>query len=401
MIVLYLISNIYLLFMDYKKFNSIISPFFLFSLPYTLIVTIQFILSFFARTYTFDFFILLVIIIFQITFFLVSRFSSRIFNSSHQVNIKSVYITFIGFLFSIYLIIHFVNLASSLDTLGKIVQEPFQVLYSSGFNFYIRIFLIFILFHYVAGLKRMTIGSILVILLFLIPNFLTFVKGIILINIIGVFLIFIYNKIIKFNFFSVIFGIFSMIISFILVVIIEESIWTFSVDYEILEESLSNLLAYFFAGIQSFISNFHSNIIPIEFPNSTIAIFYNPFARLFEIGPIISNVPAIRIILFLNGIPFSSSNVNTYIGTLFLYNGLFIGNLMNVAISLISTFLFKIYLSRKSRFYFSLYLFFATGLSLSWFEYYYLHSFYFYVIVFLGLFPILVSSLLKVFGPVV
>jgi len=387
--------------MDYKKFKSIISPFFLFSLPYTLIVTIQFILSFLARTYSFDFFILLVIMIFQFTFFLVSRFSNRIFNFSRQVNIKvnikSVYITFIGFLFSIYMIIHFVNLASSLDTLGKIVQEPFQVLYSSGINFYIRIFLIFILFHYVAGLKRITIVSILVILLFLIPNFLTFVKGIILINIIGVFLIFIHNKIIKINLFSVLFGLLFMIISFILVVTIEQSIWTFSIDYEIIDESLTNLLSYFFAGIQSFISNFHSNVIPIEFPNATIAIFYNPFARLFEIGPIISNIPAFQSILFLNGIPFSSSNVNTYIGTLFLYNGLFIGNLMNVAISLISTFFFKIYLFRKSRFYFSLYVFFATGLSLSWFEYYYLHSFYFYVIVVFGLIP----SLFKFFGPVV
>ena len=71
------------------------------------------------------------------------------------------------------------------------------------------------------------------------------------------------------------------------------------------------------------------------------------------------------------------SNVNTYVGTLYLYNGMIIGNLLNILWVFITSFMDEVF-SKRNDILTALSALFCAAFSLGWFEYYFVHTFWVY-----------------------
>lgn len=81
---------------------------------------------------------------------------------------------------AMYSVTHFIYLAGGFPKMYYVVQEQFQNQYSAGLNFYIRLFMMIATAYYL-GCAKISKKNILLGLLCLIPNILTFVKGIVFI----------------------------------------------------------------------------------------------------------------------------------------------------------------------------------------------------------------------------
>jgi oligosaccharide repeat unit polymerase len=286
----------------------------------------------------------------------------------------------------------------SLPNLGMVVQESFQNQYTSGINFYLRLMsLIGTIYFWGLASKSKKIYFLLGLVCF-IPNFLTFVKGITFIMILGALLsnIIINKRKVKLNLVVqiILLGIFVFFATYI----IETVIWNPEklADKETYQFIYGKLNSYLISGIQSFNININSNTdIYKETENITIAPLVNILAKI-GITERIDNVADIWIVLGeIPGYGVSSVNTNTYIGTIVLYNGLFTGLILNSAISGILYFFFYSSISNNNIVNVSRYALFSSGIILSWFEYYYMHSFWVYLILMYAAIKILSRYKLK------
>ncbi len=285
---------------------------------------------------------------------------------------------------SIYSILHFFHLAGGFPNMYYVVQEQFQNQYSAGLNFYVRLMLMIAATYYL-GCSKISRKNILLGGLCLIPNILTFVKGIVFIPCLASILLRLKNKDIRISFKAGITIAFVGILVFFGVYLVEMGVYNPNIVFKIDTYQFigSKLIDYLIAGVQSFSQNISNNNVHSfkKIDNVTLAPFINFMAK-FGIGKSIGTVNNVWQTFGFSSIRDVSitSNVNTYIGTLYLYNGLVIGNLLNILWVFIASFMDELFSERKDVLT-ALSSLFCAAFSLGWFEYYFVHTFWVYLIV--------------------
>jgi hypothetical protein len=392
------------------------SPISLFAIPYITIVLYQVIIT---NIYDWDRIspIYLIVILFYIAdFFLIGNLFLIFIKNNRIVKIKSgsdlkrpslisnekkmnqslpnryKAIEAVSIMSALLLLIYYIVNLRQLPDIGMIVQEDFQQSYSSGLNYYLRL-ISMIGTVYFWGLTSKNNKKLFYLgLLCFLPNFLTFVKGISFIMIIGGILtnILIYERKIKFKLITQIF--ISGVALFFLIYMIEIGIWNpekllISETYEFI---FGKLNSYLISGVQSFNINITNNIDSFaNLPNIVLAPISNVLAKL-GIGERVETINDVWVVL--GNIPsygVSRVNTNTFIGTIALYNGIFKGLLVNSIISIVIYYFFFQANNKKNIIDISQYALFSAGIVLSWFDYYYMQTFWFYLIIIYVVFKII------------
>lgn len=392
------------------RFKTYLSPFILFSIPYLSMVFYQFFIIQLYNWENIGFLFVFSILLYFVTFFVSGHvlyyfFSAQ--NRTHNLKLNNVrnevqekiysdkLIELIFIVSAIYLLLRFFILTQGLSNYGAIVQEPFQQKYSSDGGFFFRLITMFGGAYFWGLATKKNKRAFFYGLLCFATNLLTFVKGIAFITIIsGIIANIIINKRkvkLKTLFHIIIFG----ISLFFIVYLIEIGIWEPNklLEKDTYEFIFGKLNVYLISGVQSFNINVTNN--HEIFLNSNNIVFA-PIVNLIAKFGVVERIDVINdLITYLGNIPSYGQvyvNTNTYIGTLVLYTGLFAGVLPNVIISIFSYYLFYKTISEKSILNISIYAIFSSGLVLSWFEYYYMHTFWFYLI----FFYVMLKSVLKV-----
>ena len=274
-----------------------------------------------------------------------------------------------------------IRMVKSID-LTFLLQEDFQEDFaaSSGGNFYIRLITI-ILAVYFLGVNKSKWGYVLGALCF-VPHIVVNTKGILFIPIIAIlFTQFLLGRVknLKKNFLTL--G-FAGTVIFLCSYLIEDLIYQENVDIERLSFLGEKMIVYVLAGVQEFAINVRDGIHHNpNYVNITHAPINNFFAK-FGLATSVSNVnnEFNRLIGVLPHYGQAYSNVNGFIGTLYLFNGLFGGLLFNIVLVII-TFLLKLKaISTKRPFWIVLFTLFLSAFFLGWFEFYLMHTFWVYFI---------------------
>lgn len=282
-----------------------------------------------------------------------------------------------------YSISHFIQLVMKYPNIYYIVQEQFQEKYTSGLNFYVRLLMMIAVAYYL-GCSKLSKKNVLMGLICLIPNILTFVKGIILISCLAVVLLRLKNGDIKISLKAGLLIILVGISVFFGVYLIEMGIYNPDIIFKMDTYKFigSKLIDYMIAGVQSFSQNISSNNSYMfkNIDNITLAPFLNLIAK-FGIGKSIGNVNTVWQTFGFSSIRDTNitSNVNTYIGTLYLYNGFLMGNLLNMLWVFIASFMDELFAEKKDILT-ALSALFCAAFTLGWFEYYFVHTFWAYLI---------------------
>jgi len=403
MILIVLIIVVFaLVIIEKNQYKTYFAPFTLFSVPYLVIILYQLIViniyGWENISSTYLFYILIYLIVFYIIGTITTQFI-KFLNKKQKYSLKtSTYayhavtkdnyqrvkiLEIISIISSIYLILFFMLKSRELPNIGMIVQEQFQKRYSSGLNFYLRLVCMIGTIYFWGLINKSNKKFILLGLLCFIPNFLTFVKGIAFINVIGSVIanLILNNRKIKFN--VLIKVVLVGILIFFSVYMIEIGIWNPNklLERKTYEYIYAKLNVYLVSGVQSFninVSNpkklFQSLSNPVYAPVINLIAKFGLFERIETINNVwttIGYIPKYGTV---------TVNTNTYIGTLSLYCGFFIGLLVNSIISAVIYYFFWKAISTKSITYIVRYSLMVSGLVLAWFEYYYMHTFWFYLI---------------------
>ena len=308
------------------------------------------------------------------------KYPSTVFKR-HEKQIKITCCVFVA-----YSLLYFLKTLSIFPNVFFAVQEPFQEIYSgTGGMFYIRLFLM-VATAYFWGCAKLNRENILMGFVCLLPNILTFVKGIIFIPCLASILLRLRIGDLKLSIKVFLCVVLSGMIVFFAVYLVEMSIYDTSLLWkpETYRIIYSKLLNYLIAGIQSFNQNLFSTYYINRFRNGeniTLAPFINLIAK-FGFAESISNVTDIwqDFGYGYNTTVRATSNVNTYIGTLYLYSGVFLGGLINFFWVFVSSFMDEIFLNRRD-FSEALSGLFVAGITLGWFEYYFAHTFWEYLVI--------------------
>lgn len=228
-------------------------------------------------------------------------------------------------------------------------------------------------------------GYVLGVLCF-IPNIIVNTKGIILLPIVAIVILLLYYNRIKHPTYVLLgVGIAGPLIFFV----------SYFLEYSVADINVFNdintyryvgekLIDYLIAGVQEFNCNIASGAYETKFENLdnvTLSPFYN-FLHKFGMAEYVDKVnPVFGYIGKLPTYGEMYSNVNTYIGTLFIFSGL-IGGLILHVFWMLLTMIIKIKAElSNSPFFMALYSLYMTGFALGWFEFYFLHTFWIYLIV--------------------
>lgn len=382
------------------------SPFTLFAVPYSVIILYQIIITNVYNWKRVSPLFLICIILFLVGFFLTGNLFMCLMKAlqnscwssgksliirekcnitsdlNHRVRLKKV--EAISIASAVYLIVFFILKAKNLPDIGMIVQSKFQNEYSSGLNFYLRLITMIGTAYFWGLANRNNKRFFLLGALCFIPNFLTFVKGTAFIMILGGLLTNLYiNKKRRLKLKTLLKVVLSGVIIFFSVYMIEIGIWNFDrlLQKETYEFIFGKFNYYLVSGVQSFNINVNENMgVFKNIPNPVYAPIVN-FISKFGFGQRIETINNIWVTL--GNIPSYGVvrvNTNTYIGTLVLYCGLIRGMLVNIIISLLSYYFFWRTNQRNNVLNIVRYSLFVSGLILSWFEYYYMHTFWIYLI---------------------
>lgn len=193
---------------------------------------------------------------------------------------------------AMYSVTHFIYLAGGFPKMYYVVQEQFQNQYSAGLNFYIRLFMMIATAYYL-GCAKISKKNILLGLLCLIPNILTFVKGIVFIPCLASILLRLKNGDIKISLKAGITIVFVGIMVFFGVYLVEMSVYDPDILLKIDTYQFigSKLIDYLIAGVQSFSQNISThNVYSFKhLDNVTLAPFINFMAK-FGFGESIDTV---------------------------------------------------------------------------------------------------------------
>lgn len=305
---------------------------------------------------------------------------------------KRKYFELVTILFIVYSTYYSIQQVLNVD-IGIMLQDEFQDEFatSTGGSFYTRVILI-ILATYYLGYQN-SIKGFLIGLLCFIPSIIVNTKGILFIPIIAAFIIRLFSNKIKNAGKMVLIvgsiGIFIFYASYML------EYYTYGENplfdpyrWQYISE---NLIFYTLSGAQSFSNTIDNDSLEVftKIDNITLTPFYNLLSKfglaknLSSINPVFLNIGTLPT--YGTGI----SNVNTYVGSLYLFNGLIVGMGIHVFwISLITIFKKNAFRKRKPA-NVILFALFASGLVLDWFEFYFMQTFWFYIIIFIFLFQVI------------
>ena len=405
-----IISVIYLY--DKNTLGSNLTPFNILILPIYLITFITYIMSLCSEVKYLHTNTILIFIIFTILFRFLGGVGEYLANNLYKKNKKITFNTskvdklmYILGVFSVsILLLDFINKIRKFPKVSFIVNEGFQAQYTGGVNFYLRLICFFCVIYFLGTYKKGKKKNILVAILFLLPIFLTFVKGMIIMPCVGGAIMYciINNKNLKLkNILLVsVLGIFF----FLIVYFIEITIWDKNNIYDIstYKTMSDKFISYLTSGIQSFNYNISNNLFfNVDIVDNPIFSPFIKFLSKFNIvesnGYIPSNQAAIYSV-FSN--EYKYSNVNSFFGTLLLYSGWFKSIFMVGFISIYSYFLLiraKYNQDLVSKLIYST---FASGLVMGWFEYYYLQTFWVYMICIIEIIKIYICKFYRVGGGV-
>lgn len=288
---------------------------------------------------------------------------------------------------SIFLILVLYNVFVQISNvrIGLIFQDSFQSDFENSFggNFYSRVALMFFAAYFLSCQNK-KYGYILGILCF-IPNIVVNTKGIILIPILSIFFAnILYRrtaKIVRNIVIPAIMGIVVFFGSYLLqyYAVKDDAIS----DSSILASLFGKFINYSLAGVQSFSYNISkgTEYLFYDLQNCTLAPFNSILAN---IGLTNSYSPVNPIFVSYGNIPnygILTSNVNTYIGTLYLFNGLAGGCAIHFFWVFITSCIRVNAFLMNNSFLVILFCLFLSGFALGWFEFYFMHTFWLYMII--------------------
>lgn len=265
--------------------------------------------------------------------------------------------------------------------LTEVLQDEFAEDYGGSGGLISRLFLIICCTFFLGYAKKWydyVIG-----LLCLIPSLVINTKGIIFMPILASFLVRAYcgefSKIKSKVVFVAILGV---------VVFFGSYIWESSVngadvfeDTAKLQQISAKFIAYLLSGVQGFninVINPGEDLFSAQ-PNMTMA----PLANFLSKFGIAQNISVINPVVHSLGLVSSSNedtNVNTYVGTLFLYNGIWMGLVVHSVWIFITNGLKRIAQLSDNLFFSVLFCLYLSGFALGWFEFYFMHTFWIYFI---------------------
>ncbi len=363
------------------------------SVPLAIICTLQVYLTYFAGFYSKpDIVYWILLSLYVILTVLVESYISKITNAKKYTLIKGhetsyrmgTYMNIVIALFIIYACYDSYKVVSSMD-LALILQDEGQDDFgaSAGGGFYVRVFLMIMATYYLGygkDWKEVVIG-----LLCFFPSLVVNTKGVIFIPIIAAYIVRYLNGKIK-----------NVRKSFISIGLVGACIFFASYMWEFItigENSIldpykwqyisEKLLYYLTAGVQGFSSNLSASDSAMYFDkvdNITIAPFSNFFSKfgLMEyIQPVSERIQHIGKMQLYGS---CDSNVNTYIGTIYLYNSFLGGILLHIFWVTITTLIKIRAIKYRKPFTVCLFALFATGYVLGWFEFYFMQTFWVYMI---------------------
>lgn len=284
------------------------------------------------------------------------------------------FITFI-ILFAFVISIEEINKVDVALLLQDEFQDEFQS--SKAGSLYTRLSLIILsvyLFSFRKKFKWRILGT-----LALFPNLLVNTKGIIFIILLAVLTVLLmYNKIKnipKLIFFISLSGVIIFFGSYAYEGFLSN--WDMS-DGSFFEKISIKLSNYLLAGVQAFSYNIsHSGeYVYSQLSNATL-VPINSFLSKFGLTKYYSAVADYTVPI---GFPGSYSNVNTMFGTLYLYNGLIGGSVLLFFWTSLTCIVRHIALKTQNPFDMILFALYYSAFLLGWFEYYFMHTFWIYLI---------------------
>ena len=287
-------------------------------------------------------------------------------------------------LFIVYTCYDSYRVVSNID-LALLLQDDGQDEFgsSAGGGFYARVFLMLMATYYLGyGKDWKVIG---VGLLCFFPSLVVNTKGVIFIPIVAAFIVRYLNGEIK-DIKKVL-----LLIGFIGIFIFFASyMWEY---FTIGENPLTDLyrwqfiseklLLYLTAGVQGFsvnIDSYEASVYFAKVDNVTIA----PFSNFLSKFGLMDNVQPLTLWNITTGkLPtfgLCNSNVNSYVGTIYLYNS-FLGGIILHSFWVVLTSIIRIKaIKNRQPYTVCLFALFATGYVLGWFEFYFMQTFWVYMI---------------------
>ena len=280
-------------------------------------------------------------------------------------------------------IVYFISLIFQLPSLSIIVQPEFQNIYASQ-TFIFRL-MCFVLGAYSASkIARKSKSKIISCLLCLIPNALTFVKGTIIICVLSCLLtvaMCLQEKLTKKQMITM--GIVAVIASFVAfagVYLVEICIYDLRRLFELktYQTIFDKIVIYLSSGLESFNINIDNTATYLAKDN----IIWAPYNNLLSILKLTTRVDTVSDVQTIIGnIPSVGNvkvNTHTYFGTLYLYGGWWQAILAHFVNYVIIYTLYR--WSKYSNMGKVCYSIHACGFILSWFEYYFMHTFWVYLL---------------------
>ena len=319
--------------------------------------------------------------IFEILFH--SVFYKKRNDFTSHLEVRWIFIV-VALFFLVYVLYDVYTQVSNIE-INVMLQDEFQDDFeeSAGGGLLTRLFLM-ICSTYFLGIQRNKLGYIVGVLC-LVPNLVVNTKGILLISVLAPIIIRFYLKEVRNTkrvlFIGALIGVFIFFGSYLYeYAILDDGALSDSSVYQYIG---SKMVAYLMAGVQEFNFNIDNGreFLFHNIDNVTLAPFSNFFHK-FGMGRYLSSVnPITGILGALPSYGVLSSNVNTYIGTLYLFNGFFGGIIIHFFWMSITLVVKHISDHTRSSFYIALYSLFMAGFFLGWFEFYFVHTFWIYFIV--------------------
>lgn len=362
--------------------------------PLAVICTLQVYLTYFTGFYSkpsLKYWLLLCLYI--IITAVIESISTRFVNIKKYSTIKSdIHIYEMGSVMNIVITIFIIyacydsyQMVSTMD-LSIILQDDFQDDFgaSAGGSFYARVFLMIMATYYLGYGKDWK--SILLGLLCFFPSLIINTKGVIFIPIIAAFIVRYLNGYIKNVSRTLInIGLIGSVIFF------SSYMWEFitygenpltdSYRWQYIGEKL---LYYLTSGVQGFSSNLNT-LDSVTYFNKAENITIAPFANfLSKFGVMESVRPISERIQMIGKMPLygqCDTNVATYIGTIYLYNNFFCGLILHSFWVAVTTVIRVKAIKYRQPFSVCLFALFATVYVLGWFDFYFMQTFWVYMIV--------------------
>lgn len=288
----------------------------------------------------------------------------------------------IGVVSTCALIFRFISLFKQITNVLQITYSPFQSAYGGGIYFFFRLINIIVIAYFIGTTEKFDIKTFLWIMFFYFPLIIGMVKGIVLIPAVSGFVLHLFLFETKIDYKKILKLFLIGIVAFLGIYMIEDGLnnpeQLFTIEFYI--KKIEKFFLYICSGCNGFSKNLEKDIHIPDNENPTFAPFRNMFSK-FGIVTRVDNVP--NILVYVGDYKYNfgvTTNTNTYCGFLIIYNGVFKGLLIGVFWGIMNSILYSFAL--KEDLWLKLaYSIWSFTLIMACFDYWYLHSYWFYILV--------------------